>query len=65
MIENVIIALLIVLSLIYVLRKFYRSYKRSISGPPCACGSADGCTSCPEKNRGCNENCPGPSDLKP
>ncbi len=65
MIENVIIVLLVIFSLLFVLRKFYKAYKRSVTGPVCACSSKDACSSCPEDMRGCDENCPGPTDLKP
>ncbi len=64
MIENIIIILLVGFSLIFVLRKFYRSYKKIAGGRVC------GCEDCKDKNSGCPQNpadctgkCPGSDDF--
>lgn len=64
MIEKIIIILLVGFALIYVIRKFIKSYKKIAAGKVCDCEHKDS-GSCPQDPGSCTGKCPGSDDFFP
>ncbi len=65
MIEKIIVFVLVAVCFIYVGKKLYTSYKKSVSGPVCGCSNSDS-SNCTGKTADCNchKDCFQPDDLK-